>query len=199
MFYNIDSSDISRIKESPSGSIIVIYPDKSKDLVYFSNPDDFLSSPINNEIIGISLAGICSYTSGAVGLARDVSTSIDGPVAAIVAGENDENTLKRLLKNRKNLKWLVGHSKGNHVISNSLKDLKSFDVNIVLFSALVMLPKIGHHYQIIGSLDLLGWANSQMNVSHKIVTGAMHHLNRNFPLHINVQKQIKAIIQTSSK
>jgi hypothetical protein len=114
-------------------------------------------------------------------------------------------TLKCLLRSRRlpALGWLVGHSKGNLLISSAISELvmEGFDVRaalaevrIVLFSALSALPdNVGRQHQIIGNLDLLGWLNSRPNVAHKLVDGAMHHLNPNIPFAMPARKELALI------
>jgi hypothetical protein len=42
-------------------------------------------------------------------------------------------------------------------------------------------------------MDVLGWVNSRINIHHTLVHGAMHHLNRNLPFHLNAQKELSLI------
>jgi hypothetical protein len=49
---------------------------------------------------------------------------------------------------------------------------------------------IGQQHQIIGSIDSLGRINSRLNIDHVLIPGAMHHLNRRMPLHMNAQRQL---------
>ncbi|MGD0109096.1 MAG: hypothetical protein ABSC06_34440 [Rhodopila sp.] len=110
-------------------------------------------------------------------------------------------------KHLKNLKWLVGHSKGNLLISSAISELvmensefgpELGNVNIVFFSALSALPgNIGHQRQIIGDMDVLGWTNSRINIAHTLVHGAMHHTNRSIPFHMDVPAQLTQIQQAA--
>ncbi|MBV9247683.1 MAG: hypothetical protein JO227_00345 [Acetobacteraceae bacterium] len=114
-------------------------------------------------------------------------------------------TLKCLLRSKRlhQLRWLVGHSKGNLLISTAISELELeglnlaktlAEVRIVLLSALSAVPAdAGQQHQIIGNMDVLGWTNSRINVQHTLVAGAMHHLNRNLPYHLNAQEQLRRI------
>jgi hypothetical protein len=134
--------------------------------------------------------------------------SVPGLFAAIetydsVGAGPDMATAKSLLRAARlpRLQWIVGHSKGNLLISGAISELliegapvKLDTVNLVLFSALTALPPgIGRQYQFIGSLDLLGWTNSRLNIAHKLMIGAMHHLNTQLPFHMNAVEQLRAI------
>jgi len=116
----------------------------------------------------------------------------------------DVVTLKSLLRPRrlKNLKWVVGHSKGNLVISSALSELwmegalerdHLADVNFVMLSAIVNLPPVGKPFQVIGALDGFGAMNSQPICPDRIVPGAWHHLNRAFPFHLDAVKELATL------
>jgi hypothetical protein len=101
-----------------------------------------------------------------------------------------------------NLKWVVGHSKGNLVISSAISELIMEDVlktselanvNFVLFSALTALPPIGKQFQIIGALDGFGLMNSRLLPPYKIVPGAWHHLNRGLPFYLNAVQELSEL------
>jgi hypothetical protein len=134
--------------------------------------------------------------------------SVPGLFAAIetcdsVGAGPDIATAKSLLRatRLRQLRWVVGHSKGNLVISGAISELLvegehlDFDrVNIALFGALTALPPgVGCQYQFIGNLDVLGWINSRLNIAHKLVIGAMHHLNTRLPCHMNAVEQLGSI------
>ena len=139
---------------------------------------------------------------------RAAQTPVPGLLAKIetydsVGAGPDMATAKSLLRPDRlpRLQWVVGHSKGNLLISGAISELLfegarvNLDaVNVVLFSALTALPLgIGRQYQIIGSLDLLGGINSRLNIAHKLVIGAMHHLNTQIPFHMNAVEQLRSI------
>ncbi len=116
----------------------------------------------------------------------------------------DLATLKSLLKPNRlpKLKWLVGHSKGNLLISSAVSELIAEgyalaldEVRIVMFGAISALPEgVGKSQsQVIGDLDILGWTNSRINIEHTLVHGAMHHLNRKISFYMDAQQQLKTI------
>ncbi|UWZ82157.1 hypothetical protein [Occallatibacter riparius] len=113
-------------------------------------------------------------------------------------------SVKALLRDGRlpHLEFLVGHSKGNMVLSGALGELfcekapitQLDQVTIVLLSAICALPKVGKkQVQIIGALDPLGWANSRLGVAHKVVLNAAHHLNKEIPLYLDAVAELKAI------
>jgi hypothetical protein len=68
------------------------------------------------------------------------------------------------------------------------------EVRIVLFGALSALPAdIGQQHQIIGNMDALGWINSRLNVDHKLVRGAMHHLNPHIPFAMPARSELALV------
>lgn len=114
-------------------------------------------------------------------------------------------SMKALLRDGRlpNLKFLIGHSKGNLVLSGALGELVCENapidelrgVTIVLLSAICALPNTGRDpIQIIGALDPLGWANSRFGiVPDKIVPNAAHHLNRQIPLYLDAVAELASI------
>jgi hypothetical protein len=118
-------------------------------------------------------------------------------------------TLKCLLRSPRigRLRWVVGHSKGNLLISSAISELvmegaeeganlaaRLAEVRIVLFGALSALPpNVGRQHQIIGDMDALGWTNSRLNIVHKLVRGAMHHLNPQIPFAMPARKELALI------
>jgi hypothetical protein len=115
----------------------------------------------------------------------------------------DTVTLKSLLrKDRlKKLKWVVGHSKGNLVISSAISELvleeglmDMKDVDLVLLSAVTALPPdVGRQHQYLGALDVLGMVNSRLAVPYESVPGATHTLNRQLPFHLDAVAEIKKL------
>jgi hypothetical protein len=99
------------------------------------------------------------------------------------------------------LRWVVGHSKGNLVISGAIAELVGedpdyalHDVNIVLFGAVTALPpRVGRQHQLIGALDAFGKLNSRLDVKHHEVAGAMHHLNTTLPFAMNAVEQLQSL------
>jgi hypothetical protein len=106
-----------------------------------------------------------------------------------------------------NLRWLVGHSKGNAIIDFALeryvRELRGAasplfdDLEVVTLSAVVALPKeFRRVHQVIGSIDNFGRRNSRLDVEHTTVDGAWHHLNRALPKHLDAVKVIGELAAT---
>jgi hypothetical protein len=120
-----------------------------------------------------------------------------------VAGGPALFTVKTLLRDRRlrALELVVGHSKGNLLLSGAISELFSEGApieglkktKIVLFSAISALPDIAETWQIIGDLDCLGWANSRLTIPYKGVPNAMHHLNRKLPCYLDAVGELAAI------
>lgn len=98
---------------------------------------------------------------------------------------------------------LIGHSKGNLVISEALYALRDVatsrvenlarNARIVTVSARVAMPKeFIDVIDIIGTLDPLGELNSRQSIRRDIsVRGASHHTNTELPLHLPVTRILK--------
>ena len=152
------------------------------------NQIEFLFEQMRN-----SLPGIASIP-GLLPMIEDYDSSGAGP---------DLGAAKSLLRSDRlpKLRWVVGHSKGNLVLAGALAELVAEDadyvlddVKIVLLSALTALPpQLGVQYQFIGSLDAFGKLNSRIGITHREVSGAMHHLNTKLPYALNVVEQIKSV------
>ena len=106
-----------------------------------------------------------------------------------------------------NLRWLVGHSKGNSIIDFALeryvRELRGAasplfdDLTVVTLSAVVALPEeFRRVHQVIGSIDGFGRLNSRLDLEHKTVGNAWHHLNRALPAHLDAVKVIREIAAT---
>jgi hypothetical protein len=105
-----------------------------------------------------------------------------------------------------NLRWLVGHSKGNAIMDFALeryvRELRAReavsplfdDLEVVTLSAIVALPaEFRRVHQVIGSIDWFGRLNSRPDVQHETVDNAWHHLNRALPKHLDAVKVIGEI------
>ncbi len=140
-----------------------------------------------------SLAGLSSVP-GLVPNIEDYDSSAGGPALGAA---------KSLLRSARlpKLRWVVGHSKGNLVISGAIAELVCedadyalHDVNIVLFGAVTALPpRVGLQHQFIGALDAFGKLNSRLDVKHREVPGAMHHLNTSLPFAMNAVEQLRSV------
>jgi hypothetical protein len=121
-----------------------------------------------------------------------------------VAGGPALVTVKSLLRDKRlpALEMVVGHSKGNLLLSGAIGELVCEGVpierlkktKVVLFSAISALPDIAAEtWQIIGDLDVLGWGNSRLTIPYKGVPNAMHHLNRKIPCYLDAVDELAAI------
>lgn len=102
---------------------------------------------------------------------------------------------------------LIGHSKGNLVISEALYALESKGTlkplakrcNIITISAKVGMPDLfkGKVFDIIGQLDAFGALNSRPDIpADYVVSGAWHSTNPDFPMGMgmDVTKTLKRIL-----
>lgn len=102
------------------------------------------------------------------------------------------------------LDLLVGHSKGNLMIETVLRtfvDQLDGDPHplferlpIVTLGAVVGMPsEFPHVHQLIGELDWFGGMNSSLQLPHRMVPNAWHHLNRCLPYHLDVGAALRDI------
>jgi hypothetical protein len=124
--------------------------------------------------------------------------------------------LERYLHGNTNLRLLVGHSKGNLLISavlnhmshslrdeNSAGDKAFHNLAVVTLGAVVDLPSdmvlAENQYQFLGTLDLLGRMNSRSiggDIARKqSVPGAWHSLNSWLPGHMSLQELLKTKVK----
>jgi hypothetical protein len=189
--------DVATVKKGPVAAIVSGYG--VDDVVYEGLGGWFFLRETNRlEFTTEQVANLLSL----VARIPPIATSIE--VMDSIGSGPDLVNLKSIIRSGhlKSLQWLVGHSKGNLLISSAISELvmegsslaSLANVKMVLLSALSALPpRIGKQYQVIGNMDLLGWVNSRINIEHKLIHGAMHHLNRNLPYHLNAQDVLSAI------
>lgn len=103
---------------------------------------------------------------------------------------------------------LVGHSKGNLVLSEALYDLvraqpASADdlagrAQIVTVSArIAMPPRFRRVLDVMGALDWFGGLNSRLDISaDHVVPGAWHHTNTELPAHLPVTETLRRVLAT---
>jgi hypothetical protein len=190
--------DVATVKDGPVAAIVSGYG--LDDVMYEGLGGWFYLRETNRLDFALEQAGAMLAR---LSLVPPLATRIE--VMDSIGSGPDLFTLKCLLRTRHlgHLQWLVGHSKGNLLISSAISelimeqaDLRAGlqDVRIVLLSALSALPAdIGLQHQAIGSMDVLGWVNSRLNIDHVLVPGAMHHLNRRLPYHLDAQAQLSRI------
>ncbi len=118
-----------------------------------------------------------------------------------VTGSPDSDTLiKLLLDEDREIKSVLGHSKGCLSIAFALDALdrsdadpaikaKAKQMRIVTVGAVVEMPGgYDNTTQFLGQIDWLGLVNSRRGVKRELVMGAGHHLNSNEPNHLSIAK-----------
>jgi len=121
----------------------------------------------------------------------------------------DVRALIALLSGRVECDWLVGHSKGNLVISEALYGLRRQDrsrfnevaerIPIVTFGARIAMPtEVARVVDVMGDLDGFGAFNSRPDIAVDIpVPGAWHHTNTRLPMHVDVRRVLEGIVEQS--
>ncbi|MEM6858375.1 MAG: hypothetical protein AAF559_10935 [Pseudomonadota bacterium] len=122
----------------------------------------------------------------------------------------DVKALTKLLAGEAKTDWLVGHSKGNLVISEALYALRSnhaerFEevaksVPIITFGARIAMPnEIERVIDVMGDLDSFGALNSRPDIPVDVnVPNAWHHTNTRLPYHMPVTKVLEGIAAKSA-
>ena len=117
----------------------------------------------------------------------------------------DVKALIALLSEAVECDWLVGHSKGNLVISEALYGLRSADrerfddvakdIPIVTFGARIAMPtEIAQVIDVMGEMDGFGAFNSRPDIAVDVtVPGAWHHTNTRLPMHVDVRRVLEGI------
>jgi hypothetical protein len=121
-------------------------------------------------------------------------------------GNNSDvgNLLDILIARPRNLRVLVGHSKGNLLISFVLHHMVDElgderhplydELRLVTLGAVVNLPRqFAHRRQFLGQLDWFGGINSELDVPHETVPGAWHHLNPCIPFAMPVADVLRSV------
>jgi hypothetical protein len=122
-----------------------------------------------------------------------------------LSGNLDTGTLLDILIAKpKNLKLLIGHSKGNLLIDYVLeKFITEFgdnhpyynELNIVTLGAITDIPdRFKRCNQFIGSIDWFGGLNSRIGLPHEKIPNAWHHLNTSIPFHLSVTNVLDKIL-----
>lgn len=103
---------------------------------------------------------------------------------------------------------LIGHSKGNLVVSEALFELRGANAGridrlaqvtrIVTISARIAMPRqFGEVVDIMGAIDGFGEFNSRRRIPTDVrVPLAWHHTNTELPLHLPVTKTLKRVLAT---
>lgn len=131
------------------------------------------------------------------------NTKAEIPEAAVSSLSNDTLTLLRLLKDDdREILTIAGHSKGCLSIAYALEALavgsdntalaKAKNTRIITTGAIIALPsKFSNAGQYLGAIDWFGALNSRLDVSHKKVGGAWHHLNTALPMHMSFSQVLR--------
>jgi hypothetical protein len=146
-------------------------------------------------------------------LARDTAATEQLASAPLLASPSDlarlsEDvcTVKHLLAGPARFGWLVGHSKGNLVLSEALYALRdddrpAFDAlrarsNVITVSARIAMPRgFARIVDVMGELDGFGALNSRPSIDTDVsVPLAWHHTNTELPLHLPVAETLRPII-----
>ncbi|MEL6542412.1 MAG: hypothetical protein AAFQ34_13555 [Pseudomonadota bacterium] len=123
----------------------------------------------------------------------------------------DVRALVTLLEGEVETDWLVGHSKGNLVISEALYALRADDpdrftkvaaeVPIVTFGARIAMPRqVETVIDVMGDMDSFGAMNSRPDLNIDVtVPSAWHHTNTKLPFHVPVTKVLEGILAEAGK
>jgi hypothetical protein len=126
-------------------------------------------------------------------------------VLFVATGNSDVGTLLDVLLARpKNLRLLVGHSKGNLLISYALNHMVDEmggehhplydELAVVTLGAVVGLPnEFERQHQFLGEYDWFGALNSELDVAHRKVPRAWHHLNPRVPFCLSVPEILRDV------
>ncbi|MFG3595305.1 hypothetical protein [Bradyrhizobium sp. RDI18] len=105
---------------------------------------------------------------------------------------------------------LIGHSKGNLVVSEALFEVRGADADrvgrlakvtrVVTVSARIAMPRqFSEVIDIMGALDGFGEFNSRQRIPTDIrVPMAWHHTNTDLPFHLPVTKTLKQALATQA-
>jgi hypothetical protein len=118
----------------------------------------------------------------------------------------DTRTVQALLSHQAlSIKLVIGHSKGNLVVSEALYAMKASDparlkklskqLLVVTVSAkIAMPPECEHIIDVMGQVDGFGALNSRWDLATEVkVPLAWHHTNTELPLHLPVTRTLRAI------
>jgi len=125
----------------------------------------------------------------------------------IARNSEDVRALVALLSGKVSTDWLVGHSKGNLVISEALYALRdkapdhfakaAEDLDIVTFGARIAMPtEMGRVIDVMGALDGFGALNSRPDIATDVlIAESWHHTNTRLPLHMPVTGVLERILK----
>lgn len=142
------------------------------------------------------------------GVIADPSTS-EGMFDSLPARQSKDTRSVQALLSHPDLSFnlLVGHSKGNLVLSEALFALGEVDpdrlrklgrdAHIVTLSAKIAMPLACRHViDVMGQLDAFGTFNSRLDIPTDVtVPAAWHHTNTDLPWHLPVTKVMASLEQ----
>ena len=132
--------------------------------------------------------------------------SFDVDPVSIVRHSEDVRTLVALLSGGSRFDWLIGHSKGNLVVSEALYQIcetapgrfaeLTGESGIITVSAKIQMPHgFGRIIDVMGALDNFGELNSRTAIPTDVsVPFAWHHTNTELPFHLDVKETLRPIM-----
>jgi hypothetical protein len=187
------------------------------------NVADALGAPVAAVVSGYGLADLATEALGgfllfgAANALRHQFAGLErlrepvGPGASKSTGaarrrRSDTDTVLALLEHRAlGLKLLVGHSKGNLVISEALYRLKTHDAArlralaaqlllVTVSAKIAMPPDFRHIVDVMGQIDGFGALNSRWDLGTEVsVPNAWHHTNTELPMHLPVTATLRKL------
>lgn len=191
------------------------------------NVADALGGPVLGVVSGLGLADLGSeamggfFLFGGLNAIRHAGNSLEpwqwmtppalrprdpGHTIRMARNSADVRAIIELLSHRVDVPVMVGHSKGNLVLSEALYALRdtdraSFDslakdVRIVTFGARIAMPsQLASVTDVMGELDTFGALNSRPDIPVDVsVPVAWHHTNTKLPFHLPVRKTLEKIM-----
>lgn len=192
------------------------------------NVADALDGPVLGVVSGLGLADLGSeamggfFLFGGLNAIRHAGTPFEawhwlappawrprdpGHTFRMARDSADVRAIRELLGGGVKVPCLVGHSKGNLVLSEALYALRetdraafgklAADVCVVTFSARIAMPReLKRVIDVMGELDTFGALNSRPDIPVDVsVPGAWHHTNTRLPFHLPVTKVLGQIVQ----
>ncbi len=187
------------------------------------NVADASGTPVAAVVSGYGLADVVTealggfFWFGALNSIRHIFEGLDrlseegsawqGSSADMVRESRDTATVLALLREpRLDFNLLVGHSKGNLVLSEALYELKRIDgkrlatlakdSRVVTISArIAMPPPLRDVVDVMGAWDWFGGLNSRLDIPPDVlVPTAWHHTNTELPAHLDVKQALSSIL-----
>jgi hypothetical protein len=192
------------------------------------NVADAIGEPVLSVVSGYGMSDVMAeaiggfFWFGALNSVRHVFKSFEfqedkthqsstSSVTDLIQKSPDVAALYALLEGGQKVNFLVGHSKGNLVISEALFELKkrrrdrldelAKGTRIVTLSARIAMPSaFPDIVDVMGSLDLFGEMNSRKSIPVDVsVPGAWHHTNTELPMHLPVTKTLQPLVEDLGK